>query len=64
MLDGENNSVVETETVAETLGEHNPNSNGFYPVSRIFKTEKEALRNLDLKRSVLGKLLIKTHLTE
>ncbi|WP_375200485.1 primary-amine oxidase [Bacillus sp. RS11] len=62
MLDGENNSVVETETVSETLGEHNPNANGFYPVSRIFKTEKEALRNLDLKTQRTWKIINKNSL--
>ena len=48
-LDGVKNSVVETETYAEELGPENPYSNGFYPVSKVFTTEKEAIRKLDFK---------------
>ena len=59
MLDGENNSVVETETYAEPEGPKNPHSNGFYPVSRIFKTEKEAIRNLDLQTQRTWKIINK-----
>ncbi|MEM1506059.1 primary-amine oxidase [Domibacillus sp. 8LH] len=48
-LDGAKNSVVETETVAEERGEHNPFNNGWYPVSKTFKTEKEAVRKMNLE---------------
>lgn len=48
MIDGEKNSVVETHTVAEKPGPHNPNNNAFYPVSRTFKTETESVRNIDI----------------
>ncbi|PMC37878.1 tyramine oxidase [Bacillus sp. UMB0899] len=48
MIDGVKNSVVETHTVAETPGPHNPNNNAFYPVSKTFKTETESVRNIDI----------------
>jgi primary-amine oxidase len=48
MLDGVKNSVVETHTEAEEEGDFNPYNNGFYTVSKTFKTEKEAQRIMDL----------------
>ncbi|SNZ14750.1 primary-amine oxidase [Terribacillus aidingensis] len=48
MLDGVKNSVVETHTEAEEEGDINPYNNGFYTVSKTFKTEKEAQRIMDL----------------
>lgn len=59
MLDGLKNSVVEIETYAEPEGPNNPNSNAFYPVSRTFKTEKEAARILDLKTQRTWKIINK-----
>ncbi|MFP7494968.1 primary-amine oxidase [Terribacillus saccharophilus] len=48
MLDGMQNSVVETHTEAEEEGEDNPHNNGFYTVSKTFKTEQEAQRIMDI----------------
>lgn len=48
MIDGLNNSLVESHTVAETAGPHNPNHNAFHTVSKTFKTETESVRNIDL----------------
>ena len=59
MLDGVKNSVVETETYAEPEGPNNPHSNAFYPVSRTFKTEKEAVRILDLQTQRTWKIVNK-----
>lgn len=62
MLDGIKNSVVETETYAEPEGPENPYSNAFYPVSRTFKTEKEATRILDLRTQRTWKIVNKNSL--
>ena len=59
MLDGIKNSVVETETYAEPEGPENPYSNAFYPVSRIFETEQEAIRRLDLATQRTWKIINK-----
>ncbi|MFC4323625.1 primary-amine oxidase [Litchfieldia salsa] len=48
MIDGVNNSVTESHTVAEQAGPNNPNNNAFYPVSKTFKTETESVRNIDI----------------
>ena len=48
MIDGLNNSLVESHTVAEETGPHNPYKNAFYTVSKTFKTELESVRNIDL----------------
>ncbi|PKG24731.1 primary-amine oxidase [Niallia nealsonii] len=48
-LDGSKNSVVEIETVPEEKGPNNPYNNGWYPVSKTFKTEKEAVRKMNLE---------------
>ncbi|WP_462411725.1 primary-amine oxidase [Neobacillus sp. Marseille-QA0830] len=48
MIDGVNNSLVESHTVAEKLGPENPNRNAFYTVSKTFKTETESVRTIDL----------------
>ena len=62
MLDGLKNSVVETETFAEPEGPENPYSNAFYPVSRLFKTEQEAARILDMKTQRTWKIINKNSL--
>ncbi|HWK22955.1 MAG TPA: primary-amine oxidase [Ureibacillus sp.] len=62
MLDGVKNSVVETEAYAEPEGPENPYSNAFYPVSRTFKTEKEAARILDMKTQRTWKIVNKNSL--
>lgn len=59
MLDGIGNSVVETETYAEPEGPNNPNSNAFFPVSRTFQTEQEAIRTLDLATQRTWKIVNK-----
>lgn len=48
MLDGVNNSLVESYTVAEEPGPDNPNNNAFYTKSNTFKTEMESVRNIDI----------------
>ncbi|MER2192349.1 MAG: primary-amine oxidase [Solibacillus sp.] len=59
MLDGVKNSVVETETYAEPEGPNNPHSNAFYPVSRIFETELEAVRQMDFATQRTWKIINK-----
>ncbi|MGE7780347.1 primary-amine oxidase [Peribacillus sp. NPDC097264] len=59
MLDGVKNSVVETETLAEPEGPNNPYSNAFYPVSRTFQHEKEAVRILDMPTQRTWKIINK-----
>lgn len=59
MLDGVKNSVVETETHAEPEGPNNPHSNAFYPVSRTFETEQQAIRQLDLATQRTWKIINK-----
>ncbi|MER2109024.1 MAG: primary-amine oxidase [Solibacillus sp.] len=59
MLDGVKNSVVETETYAEPEGPNNPHSNAFYPVSRIFQTELEAVRQMDFATQRTWKIINK-----
>ncbi|WP_397539151.1 primary-amine oxidase [Rummeliibacillus pycnus] len=61
-LDGMKNSVVETETVAEPEGPNNPHSNAFYPVSRTFQTEQEAVRILDMPTQRTWKIVNKNSL--
>ena len=46
-VDGTNNSVVETDTVADPIGPTNPHGNAFYGVATIFKREQEAQRLID-----------------
>ncbi|MFK7802015.1 MAG: primary-amine oxidase [Anaerolineae bacterium] len=46
-VDGDQNSVVETDTVADPIGPSNPHGNAFYGVSTTFKTELEAQRLID-----------------
>ncbi|TWT25273.1 primary-amine oxidase [Planomicrobium sp. CPCC 101110] len=48
MIDGVNNSLVESHTVAEKAGPENPNGNAFYTVAKTFKTESESVSNIDL----------------
>lgn len=62
MLDGLKNSVVETETKAELEGPENPHSNAFYAVSKIFQTEKEAARILDMPSQRTWKIINKNSL--
>ncbi|PKG24869.1 primary-amine oxidase [Niallia nealsonii] len=57
MLDGVENSVVESYTVAEEEGPENPHSNAFYVKSKIFKTEQEAQRNLDIATQRTWKII-------
>ena len=59
MLDGMKNSVVETETISEPEGPENPYANAFYPVSRLFSTEREAARILDMKTQRTWKIINK-----
>ena len=59
MLDGVKNSVVETETFAEPESPNNPYSNAFYPVSRIFQTEQEAVRQMDFATQRTWKVINK-----
>ncbi|SDJ13937.1 Copper amine oxidase, N3 domain [Natribacillus halophilus] len=40
-VDGQKNSVVELNTVAEKEGSDNPNKNAFHPVTTTFKKEKD-----------------------
>jgi primary-amine oxidase len=47
-IDGMKNSVVEVNTVPEISGPNNPNNNGFYTETTTFKTEQEAIRQLNL----------------
>lgn len=61
-LDGIKNSVIETETVSEPEGPNNPHSNAFYPVSRTFKTEQEAVRILDMPSQRSWKIVNKNSL--
>ncbi|EIJ82043.1 tyramine oxidase [Bacillus methanolicus PB1] len=56
-LDGMNNSVVEINTVSEEKGPNNPYSNAFYPVTTTFKTEKEAVRRMDLASARTWKII-------
>jgi two-component system nitrogen regulation sensor histidine kinase NtrY len=46
-VDGDHNSVVETDTVADPMGPSNPHGNAFYGVSTTFKSELEAQRLID-----------------
>jgi len=46
-VDGENNSVYEVNTQAETVGTDNPYGNAFYAESTLLKTELEAQRIVD-----------------
>lgn len=62
MLDGLKNSVVETETKAEPEGPENPNLNAFYAASKIFQTEKEAARILDMPSQRTWKIINKNSL--
>lgn len=48
MLDGMNNSVMEINTLPEEQGADNPHDNAFYIDTKVFKTELEAQRTLDL----------------
>ncbi|GKU81964.1 primary-amine oxidase [Niallia sp. NCCP-28] len=57
MLDGMENSVVESYTVAEEEGTENPHSNAFYVKSKIFKKEQEAQRNLDIATQRTWKII-------
>jgi len=57
MLDGMENSVVESYTVAEEEGPENPHNNAFYVKSKIFKTEQEAQRNLDIATQRTWKII-------
>ncbi|MER1999606.1 MAG: primary-amine oxidase [Lysinibacillus sp.] len=57
MIDGINNSLVESYTVAEPAGPHNPNNNAFYTVSKPFKTESEAISNIDLRTQKTWKIV-------
>tara|TARA_B100000686_G_C16799266_1_gene984727 strand:+ start:2604 stop:4688 length:2085 start_codon:yes stop_codon:yes gene_type:complete len=43
-IDGEKNQVVETESLADPIGETNPYGNAFYTKTTVFKTEQEAQR--------------------
>ncbi len=57
ILDGVKNSVVETHTVAEKKGPHNPNNNAFYTISKAFKTETESVSNIDLPSQKTWKIV-------
>ncbi|MFT5195650.1 MAG: primary-amine oxidase [Cellvibrionaceae bacterium] len=46
-VDGDHNSVVETDTIADPMGPTNPHGNAFYGVTKTFKTEREAQRLID-----------------
>lgn len=46
-IDGQNNTVVEVDTVAQPTGPDNPYGNAFYPQYTRLKTEKEAQRVID-----------------
>lgn len=48
MIDGVQNTLVESYTVTEAAGPDNPNNNAFYTISKPFKTESEAISNIDL----------------
>ncbi len=48
-IDGQKNSVQETNTVATRPDENNPNLNGFYHETTTFKTELEAQRKMNLE---------------
>ncbi|MBO2535899.1 primary-amine oxidase [Rummeliibacillus suwonensis] len=61
-LDGIKNSVIETETVSEPEGPNNPHSNAYYPVSRTFKNEQEAVRILDMPSQRSWKIVNKNSL--
>lgn len=61
-LDGIKNSVIETETVSELEGPNNPHSNAYYPVSRTFKNEQEAVRILDMPSQRSWKIVNKNSL--
>ncbi|MCQ6281193.1 primary-amine oxidase [Bacillus sp. EB600] len=56
-LDGMKNSVMEINTVPEEKGPHNPYNNGFYPVTTKFKTEKEAIRKMNLESARTWKVI-------
>ena len=51
MVDGIENRVTEVNTHADPTGETNPYGNAFYPVKTTFKTELEAIRDLNLATS-------------
>lgn len=48
-IDGEKNSVMEINSVANEPGRDNPNNNAFHPVTTIFEKEMEARRNMNLQ---------------
>ncbi|AGK55538.1 primary-amine oxidase [Bacillus sp. 1NLA3E] len=56
-LDGMNNSVVEVNTVASKVGPENPNNNGYYIEAKTFKTEQEAIRQMDLASQRTWKII-------
>ncbi|MGN8644834.1 primary-amine oxidase [Gracilibacillus sp. HCP3S3_G5_1] len=57
MLDGVKNSVVEVNTESEEPGEHNPFGNAFVAKANTFKTEKEAVRDLNLEKARYWKVI-------
>ena len=56
-VDGEENSVVEVDTVAHPPGEDNPHLNTFGAVEKTLTCESEAQRNIDPFRSRYWKVL-------
>jgi len=57
MIDGVNNSLVESYTVAEKPGADNPNNNGFYTIAKAFKTESESVSNIDIAKQTTWKIV-------
>ncbi|MFD2658396.1 primary-amine oxidase [Gracilibacillus thailandensis] len=57
MLDGVKNSVVEVNTESDESGEHNPYGNAFIAKSNTLKTEKEAMRDINLETARYWKVI-------
>lgn len=51
MIDGPANTVYEQDTVADPADATNPHRNGYYPVSRPIRNEREAARDADPLRA-------------